>query len=131
MTRDLPLWLKLALVAELGLSVLAAAVGRAPRRPVRVALRRALVMGAVCVAIGAGIARLQEVPAGEKLLLFLAVELMCAWAWFRRAPRREDGGGGDDGGGGGPEPPVVPPPGYDWNDFDRARRDWERPRVGS
>jgi hypothetical protein len=37
--------------------------------------------------------------------------------------------GDDDGGGEGGDPGDDTPGPIDWDQFDRARRDWERPRV--
>jgi hypothetical protein len=45
----------------------------------------------------------------------------CVSCWLSRGADRH----GDDAGGGGPEP--DPP--IDWDDFDRLRAGWDRPRV--
>jgi hypothetical protein len=48
------------------------------------------------------------------------VEAACVAGWWLR-------GGSDEPGDGGGEDPILPPP--DWDEFDRARRGWDRPRA--
>lgn len=52
-------------------------------------------------------------------LTALAVEAVCVAGWWLRGPRED---GGDDGPGG----EDAPPP--DWDEFDRLRGGWSRPR---
>ena len=63
----------------------------------------------------------------------LGIETACLAAWFVRAlpdgPGRDDDG--DGGGGGWGRGPFRPIPPIDWDAFDRARRDWDRPPVAS
>ena len=59
-----------------------------------------------------------------ELLVAGAVVAASEAGWWLRA-RRDDGG--DDGGGGGGGEPDGPPP-FDWDEFDRARAGWTRPR---
>lgn len=59
-------------------------------------------------------------PAGS-LLLGASVLTMCVAFWHAR---------GDDGGGGGGSDGDDDGP-LDWDEFDAARRDWDRPLVGA
>jgi hypothetical protein len=60
----------------------------------------------------------------RELLIAGAVVAASEAGWWLRA--RGDGGDDDDGGEGGPDPGGPPP--LDWDEFDRARAGWNRPR---
>jgi hypothetical protein len=70
----------------------------------------------------AGVYALAADRGSAPILVGGGVVALCLAFWHARG---DDGGGGggwdDDDGGGGP---------IDWDRFDRARRDWERPVVG-
>jgi hypothetical protein len=117
----LPRGAEAAIAAVLVVSMVRAFFGRPPRRSDAVAaagwmLAGLMLLGTVLLA-GAD-AR----PRG--VLTAAAVEAVCVAGWWLRG-LREDGGGGADGadgeGDGGPPPP-------DWDDFDRRRESWSRPR---
>jgi hypothetical protein len=55
------------------------------------------------------------------LLVLAGVIALCLAFWHARGDDGGGGGGGDDDG----DPPI------DWDRFDRARRDWERPLIGA
>ena len=59
----------------------------------------------------------------------LGVEAACLALWLGLSdePPDDDGPGGDDG----ETPPDDPSSDWDWDEFDRARRSWERPPVGA
>ena len=59
------------------------------------------------------------------LLAAPGVLAFCASCWLSRGPDRDSGGGGGDDGDDEPDPPI------DWDDFDRIRAGWDRPRVGA
>ena len=63
-------------------------------------------------------------PLVRELLIAGAVIAASEAGWWMRA--RRDDGGGDDGGGEGPDDDGPPP--FDWDEFDRARAGWNRPR---
>jgi hypothetical protein len=111
----LPRGAEAAIAAVLVVSMVRAFFGRPPRRSDAVAaagwmLAGLMLLGTVLLA-GAD-AR----PRG--VLTAAAVEAVCVAGWWLRG-LREDGGGSEDDGG-------LPPP--DWDDFDRRRESWSRPR---
>jgi len=99
-------------------------LGPPPRR--RASSGAVAAVGGLGVAICLGglvLAHLSPGVAG--LSLAVGVGALCFAGWLGR------GGGGGGGGGGGDDGPGPPHsgPGLDWDAFDRARRDWERPRT--
>jgi hypothetical protein len=66
----------------------------------------------VALTVGVGLGTLLAVP---------GVLAFCASCWLSRGMDRDFGD--DDGDDGEPDPPI------DWDDFDRARADWDRDRV--
>ena len=135
-----------AWVGALTAAGLLAFAAPAPRRPLPAA-------GPLCAALL--VAGVMLATAGIALLLFdrwlLGAELFVLGTvvglptfWVARSPEdrsdADDGldeGGGGGGGGGGPRrrPPEPTPPGppapptLDWDAFERARAEWERPTV--
>jgi hypothetical protein len=69
----------------------------------------------------AAVYALAEDRSSATLLLGAGVVTLCVAFWHARG---DDGGGGgwDDDDGDGP---------LDWDEFDRARRDWDRPLIGA
>ncbi|HLM49422.1 MAG TPA: hypothetical protein VK279_02665 [Solirubrobacteraceae bacterium] len=121
----MPGWIKLAATAILLVSIALAFFGPRPAR--RASRRRVLAIGVAGLA--GYIVGLHAAMAGRTViaavLIALAVEAMCLAVWLARAGR-------DDGG----EPrhedapdPDAPPDGLDWDEFDRLREDWSRPRL--
>jgi len=99
-------------------------LGPPPRR--RASSGAVAAVGGLGVAICLGglvLAHLSPGVAG--LSLAVGVGALCFAGWLGR------GGGGGGGGGGGDDGPGPPHngPGLDWDAFDRARRDWDRPRT--
>lgn len=120
---DLPVILKLVIAAEILLSVLAAGFGTPPRRRDGRGWEVLFLLGAAGAAAAAVALHAAHHFLSLKLALAVGVECLCALTWLGRADRPDDDD--DDGGGDGF---GTPPP--DWDGFDRARREWERPRVG-
>jgi hypothetical protein len=121
----MPAWLKLVATAVLLASIAYAFFG--PRPPRRAGRRLVLAVGAGgLLAYGTGLhAAVTGSTAAAAVLIAVAVESMCLAVWLARSPR-------DDGG----EPrrpadpdPGEPPEGLDWDEFDRLRSDWSRPRT--
>jgi len=119
----LSLMAKLVIAALLVGSIVQAFFGRTPsRRPSSGILTALLVAGLACYVGGLG-ALMAGSVAVCSLLVVLAVEVMCLGVWLGRA--------GADGGDGGDSPRPEPddqPPSFDWDDFERKLRDWERGR---
>jgi hypothetical protein len=69
-----------------------------------------------------GIFALAEQRPGAWLLLIAGVVALCMAFWHAR---------GDDGGGGGDDSGDDTPGPIDWDRFDRARREWDRPRISA
>jgi hypothetical protein len=99
---------------------------RGPQSPTpRPRLARRLVLGAIALemfAVPAVIAGMATLPA---LLSAIGVEAACFSVWLGLG---SDGPPDDDDGEESPEPPS-PDPDIDWDEFDRMRRRWDRPRV--
>ena len=64
-------------------------------------------------------------PPARELLIAGSVVAASEAGWWLRA--RGDGGDDGGGGGGGGDEPDGPPP-IDWDEFDRVRGGWDRPR---
>ena len=113
----LPVAIKVAFAAVMVVSIWRALYGPPPaRRDIVVARVWAITAG---VLYAGGIFAVTEEREGAWLLLIAGVVALCMAFWNAR---------GDDGGGGGGDPGDDTGP-IDWDRFDRARRDWERPRV--
>lgn len=116
----LPLVVKAGMGAVLLASIWFAFFGPPPdRRDVGSAKLWALTSGVFWIA---GIYALAEQRSSATLLVAAGVLTLCVAFWHARG---DDGGGGwddDDDDGDGP---------LDWDEFDRARRDWDRPLVGT
>jgi hypothetical protein len=124
---DLPLLLKAAVATVLAISILRGFAG--PPAPARhPAITRLMLLAAAALYVGATSTLLGGHEQLAAVLAMMGVEVACACAWLARA--RDDGGGGGGGGrrgdGGRPLPGG---PGIDWEAFDRARMEWERPRT--
>jgi hypothetical protein len=129
---SLPLAAKAALAAVLMLSMGRAFVGPPAVEPRRAVARTLLAITALCYFAGAGLAALGDAIVPGALVVIAGIETACAAAWLVRAlpdgpGNDDDEADGDDGGG--PDGDGGLPP-VDWDAFDRARRAWERPRVG-
>lgn len=114
----LPRGAEAAVAAVLVVSMVRAFFGRPPQRSDAVAAAGWMLAGVMLLAtvlLAGGDARPRDV------LTAAAVEAVCVSGWWLRG-RREDGGGEPDGDGEG----GLPPP--DWDDFDRRRESWSRPR---
>jgi hypothetical protein len=88
---------------------------------------RALLLTAVGSALAGILAFLLAAELVAAVGAVIAVEAASLSAWCARAP---GGGGGHGGGEDEPEPEPAGPPPFDWVEFDRARRAWERTPVG-
>jgi hypothetical protein len=122
---------KLLVGLLLVVAILIAAHGRAPRRaPAPDELRRLVVGAIVLYAVGL-FALLEGHPTLSTLAFACGVGTASLAAWLSRGADPGD----DDGPGGGEDPPADVPPdpdgatGWDWEHFDRERRDWERPAA--
>ncbi len=113
----LPLAIKAAVAAALLISVWRALYGPPPdHRDIAVARR----WGAVSALLYAtGFLALADGRTGAWLVLMGGVVALCLAFWHAR---------GDDGGGGGGDPGDDTGP-IDWDRFDRARIEWDRPRL--
>lgn len=113
----LPLAIKAAAAALLVVSIWRALYGPPPeQRSVLFARVWALIAGTLYLA---GVFALADGRRGAWLLLIAGVVALCMAFWHAR---------GDDGEDDGPDPGDDTGP-IDWDQFDRARRDWDRPRV--
>jgi hypothetical protein len=113
----LPLAIKAAATALLVVSIWRALYGPPPaHRSVVFARLWGAIAGTLYLA---GIFALADDRSGAWLLLIAGVVALCMAFWHAR---------GDDGpdGGNGPGDDTGP---IDWDQFDRARRDWDRPRL--
>ena len=116
----LPLAIKAGVTALLVVSIWRALYGPPPdRRNILVARLWGATAGTLYLA---GIFALAEDQEGAWLLLIAGVVALCMAFWHAR----DDD---DDGGGGGGDPGDDTPGPIDWDQFDRARREWDRPRV--
>jgi hypothetical protein len=111
MDSHLPRWLRIALLPAVAAGGLAAAM-LARDEPIAddgllFAMMRVTAFVAVAVA-------------SALLTLVLATLVALALGWRPRGPGDSGGGGG-----GGPNLPITPPRGFDWDDFDRLRAEWE------
>jgi len=127
---DLPLGLKIALVAVM---VAAIAWGFFGRPPSVQDVRTAALWGAVAAiaAVASGMRLYHGEPDAAVFLAATVVALSLAVWHVRGEAEDEDGGLGvrnaqppDDG-------PRPPHPVVDWDAFDRARRGWDRPRANA
>jgi len=109
---------KLVFAALLAASILRAFFGEPPASAHRGGALRAGLVGAGCylAAVGAAYAREATLASG---LIVAAVEALCLAVWLYRG--HDDGFGEDD-------EVLEPDPPVDWAEFDRLRRQWERPR---
>ena len=114
-----PLIIKAAIVTLLVATIWWAFFGPPPdRRDMGTAKLWGLVAAVLYLAgIYALFAERQSAP----FLVGLGVLALCVAFWYAR---------GDDGGGGGGDSDDGDGP-LDWDEFDKARRDWERPLVGT
>ena len=114
----LPLAIKAAVAAVMVVSIWRALYGPPPeRRDITIARLWGLTAG---ILYAGGIFAVAEERAGAWLLLLGGVVALCMAFWHAR---------GDDGGGGGGSDPGDDTGPIDWDRFDRARREWDRPRV--
>ena len=115
---SLPLLMKAAMGAFLLASIWWAFLGPPPDRR---DLGTAKLWGATAgILYLAGAYALAFGRAGAVILVGGGVLALCLAFWHAR---------GDDGGGGGGDDDDGDPP-IDWDRFDRARRDWDRPLAG-
>ncbi|HEX8208185.1 MAG TPA: hypothetical protein VF587_19135 [Solirubrobacteraceae bacterium] len=115
----LPLAIKAAVAAVLIVSIWRSLYGPPPdHRDVGIAK---LWGAAAALLYFAGLGTLSIGHDGAWLLLMAGAVALCFAFWHAR--------GDDDGGGEGGDPGDDTPGPIDWDQFDRARRDWERPRV--
>jgi hypothetical protein len=114
----LPLAIKAAAAAVLVVSIWRALYGPPPERR-DIAVARLWAMTSAVLHAGAIYALLDE-RSGAWLLLIAGVVALCMAFWHAR---------GDDGGGEGGDDPGDDTGPIDWDRFDRARREWDRPRV--
>ena len=126
----LPLLLKTAIAAVLIGSLARAFLGK-PASTEHRGWARALLAGtAVCYCAGAALVLGVGASVPGSLVVMLGIETACLAAWLVRAlpdgPEHDDD---EDGGGGWGRGPWRPIPPIDWDAFDRARREWDRPLV--
>jgi hypothetical protein len=130
---SLPLVAKAALAALLMFSMGRAFMGPPAVEPRRAVARTLLAITALCYFAGASLAALGDAIVPGALVVIAGIETACAAAWLVRglpdSPGNDDDDedDGDDGGGPGGDGGLPP---VDWDAFDRARRAWDRPRVG-
>jgi hypothetical protein len=113
----LPLAIKAAVAAVLVVSIWRALYGPPPDQR-DMAVAKLWGITAAILYFG-GIVAVADGRSGAWLLLMAGAVALCMAFWHAR---------GDDGGGGGGDPGDDTGP-IDWDRFDRARRDWDRPRV--
>jgi hypothetical protein len=114
----LPLAIKAAVAAILVISIWRALYGPPPEQK-DLAVAKLWAFTAVALDF-AGVYSLANGRAGASFLLMAGVVAMCTAFWHARGDDGGGGGGGDSGDDHGP---------IDWDQFDRARREWDRPRV--
>ena len=115
----LPLVFKAAMGAVLLASIWWAFLGPPPERR---DMGTAKIWGTTAAVLYlAGLYALLSDRSSAPVLVGAGVVALCLAFWHAR---------GDDGGGGGWDPDDGGGP-IDWDQFDRARRDWERPPVAS
>lgn len=127
----LPTITKAALAAILLGSMLRAFFGAPAPGSHRLLAHTLLALTALCYAGGAFAVLATDALLAGSLLIVGGIEASCLAAWLvRGGSDDEDGGdGGGGGGGGGPGRGPLEPAPIDWAAFDRARRNWERPRA--
>ncbi|HEV2061273.1 MAG TPA: hypothetical protein VGR12_00360 [Solirubrobacteraceae bacterium] len=114
----LPLAIKAAVAVLLIISIWRALYGPPPEQR---DMAIAKLWGATAALLyGGGIAALAMGRQSAWLLLMGGAVALCMAFWHAR---------GDDGGGGGGDSGDEGPGPIDWDRFDRARREWERPRL--
>ena len=118
-----PLIAKAAIVASLATLIWWSLFGPPPEHRDVGAAR---LWGATALVLcGAGLYAVFTGHRGAPFLVGLGVMALCLAFWHAR-------GGDDDGGGGGGESDDDDGDGpLDWDEFDRARHDWERPLLPS
>jgi hypothetical protein len=114
----LPLAIKAAVAAVLVVSIWRAFYGPPPAEK-DLAVARTWAATALALYVG-GIYSLADGRGAASLLLMAGVVAMCMAFWHARGDDGGGGGGGDSGDDTGP---------IDWDRFDRARHEWDRPRV--
>ena len=115
----LPLAIKVAVAAVLVVSIWRSLYGPPPEHR-DVAIAKLWGVTAAVLYFG-GIAAIAAGREPAWLLLMAGAVALCFAFWHAR--------GDDDGGGGGGDPGDDTPGPIDWDQFDRARLDWDRPRV--
>ncbi len=115
----LPLAIKAAVAAVMVVSIWRALYGPPPERRDIVVARLWAATSAILYA-GAIFALADERP-GAWLLLLAGVVALCMAFWHARG---DDGGDDDNGDDHGDDTGPI-----DWDQFDRARREWDHPRV--
>jgi hypothetical protein len=127
----LPLLAKAAIAAVLIVSMWRAFLGPPASDEHRTAARLLLAGTALCYCAGAALVLAADASLPGSLVVLLGIETACLAAWLVRAlpdgPGRDDDDGWGGGWGRGPWHPIAP---IDWDAFDRARGEWDRPRVG-
>jgi asparagine N-glycosylation enzyme membrane subunit Stt3 len=114
----LPLAIKVAVAAVLIVSIWRSLYGPPPDHRDMVIAK---IWGATAAVLYfGGIAAIAAGRSQAWLLLTAGAVALCLAFWHAR---------GDDGGGGGGDPGDDTPGPIDWDQFDRARREWDRPRV--
>ncbi len=114
----LPLAIKAAVAAVLVVSIWRSLYGPPPaQRDMTIAK---LWGAAAAVLYCAGIGAIALGRPGAWLLLMAGAVALCMAFWHARGDDGGGGGGGDSGDDTGP---------IDWDRFDRARREWDRPRL--
>ena len=114
----LPLAIKVAVAAVLVLSIWRSLYGPPPDQR---DMGTAKLWGATAAVLYfCGIVAIAAGRETAWVLLLAGAVALCAAFWHAR---------GDDDGGGGGDPGDDAPGPIDWDQFDRARRDWDRPHV--
>lgn len=116
----LPVAIKVAVAAVMVVSIWRALYGPPPDHR-DLAIARLWGATAAVLYLG-GIFAVAEQRDIAWVLLIGGVVALCMAFWYARG---DDGGGGGGGESGDDTGPI------DWDRFDRARRDWERPRVAA
>jgi hypothetical protein len=118
----LPMEARAAVAAILLISILRAFRG-VPAGTPRLWLARQLIFMAIALEALTIVALVAGQPLLGAALAAAGVETACLSAWLGLASGGPPDSGEDD-----DEPEPVPPgPDIDWDEFDRARRDWDRP----